>query len=95
MHLAPAYAGSGEWSNHFGSYVRSNFMHFCRRLFPGLEPITSWSQGNSFTAVLGLPFNTSNSTKLKFRTVIMLAFILFGSCDAHKIKNHKLIVNAR
>jgi hypothetical protein len=27
------------------------------RLFPGLEPMTSWSQGNSFTAAPGLPFS--------------------------------------
>jgi hypothetical protein len=26
------------------------------RLFSGLEPMTSWSQGNSFTAAPGIPF---------------------------------------
>jgi hypothetical protein len=41
VHVAPACAGSGEGSNHFGSYVRSLFLHFCKRLFPGLEPMTS------------------------------------------------------
>jgi hypothetical protein len=52
MHVAPSYTGS----NHFGSYVRSLSLHFFKRLFPGLEPMTSWSQGNNFTAVPGLPF---------------------------------------
>jgi hypothetical protein len=37
------YIGSGEGSYHFGSYVRSLSMHFCKRLFPGLELMTSWS----------------------------------------------------
>jgi hypothetical protein len=56
VHVAPACAGSGEWSDHFGSYVRSLSRHCCKRLFPGLELMTSWSQGNNFTVVLGLPF---------------------------------------
>ena len=50
VHEAPACAGFGEGSDHFGSFVRSLSLHFCKRLFPGLEPVTSWSQGNSFTA---------------------------------------------
>jgi hypothetical protein len=37
--------------------ARSLSLHFCKRLFPGLELITSWSQGNSFTAAPGLLFN--------------------------------------
>ncbi|KAM3213463.1 hypothetical protein ACQJBY_066065 [Aegilops geniculata] len=49
VHVAPACAGSGEGSDHFGSIVRSLSLHFCKRLFPGLEPVTSWSQGSSFT----------------------------------------------
>jgi hypothetical protein len=56
IHVAPAYARSREGPNYFGSYVRSLPLHFCKRLFPGLEPMTSWSQGNSFTAAPGLPF---------------------------------------
>jgi hypothetical protein len=56
VHVAPACAGSGEGSDHFVSYVRSLSLHFCKRLFLGLEPMTSWSQGNSFTAAPGLPF---------------------------------------
>jgi hypothetical protein len=56
VHVAPACAGSGEESDHFGSYVHSFSLHFCKRLFLELEPMTSWSQGNGFTAVLGLPF---------------------------------------
>ena len=46
--VAPACAGSGEGSDHFGSLVRSLSLHFCKRLFPGLEPVTSWSQGSNF-----------------------------------------------
>jgi hypothetical protein len=40
------------------SYVRSISLHFCKRLFLGLKHITAWSQGNSFTTVPGLPFDT-------------------------------------
>jgi hypothetical protein len=47
---------SREGSDHFESYVRSIYVHFYKRLFSGLEPMTSWSQGNSFTVVPGLPF---------------------------------------
>jgi hypothetical protein len=54
MHIDPACAGSGE--GHFGSYVRNISLHFCKRLFLGLEPMTSWSQDNNFTATPGLPF---------------------------------------
>jgi hypothetical protein len=31
------------------------FVYACKRLFPGLELLTLWSQGNNFTAALGLP----------------------------------------
>jgi hypothetical protein len=50
VHVAPACARSREGSDHFGSYVCSLSLHFCKRLSPGLEPITR-SQGNSFTTV--------------------------------------------
>ena len=40
-----------------GSFVRSLSLHFYKRLFPGLEPVTSWSQGSSFTTAPRLPFN--------------------------------------
>jgi hypothetical protein len=56
VHVAPACVGSGEGSDHFGSYVHNLSPHFHKRLFPGLEPITSWSQDNNFTTALGLPF---------------------------------------
>jgi hypothetical protein len=46
VHVAPACTGSRERSDHFGSYVRSLSLHFYKRLFPVLEPMTSWSQGN-------------------------------------------------
>jgi hypothetical protein len=32
-----------------------HFLVFLQGLFPGLEPITSWSQDNNFTAALGHP----------------------------------------
>jgi hypothetical protein len=48
MHVAPACTGYGEWSDHLRSYVRSLSLHFCKRLFQGLETMTSWSQGNNF-----------------------------------------------
>jgi hypothetical protein len=56
VHVTPACAQSGEGSNHFGSYVRNLSLHFCKKLFLGLEPTTSWSQGNSSTAAPELPF---------------------------------------
>ena len=56
VHVAPACAGSREGADHFGSIVRSLSLHFCKRLFPGLEPMTSWSQGSSFTTPPRLPF---------------------------------------
>jgi hypothetical protein len=31
----------------------------CKMLFSGFEPMTSWSQRNSFTAAPGLPFKDS------------------------------------
>jgi hypothetical protein len=43
-------------SDHFGTYVRSLSLHFCKGLYPELEPMTSWSQDNSFTTIPGLPF---------------------------------------
>jgi hypothetical protein len=43
VHIAPACAGSGEGSDHFGSYVCNISLHFCKKLFPRLEPMTSWS----------------------------------------------------
>ena len=42
VHVAPAYAGSREGTDHFGSFVRSLSLHFCKRLFLGLELMTSW-----------------------------------------------------
>jgi hypothetical protein len=40
VHVAPACAGFGEWSDHFGSYVRSLSLHFCKSLFSGIEPMS-------------------------------------------------------
>jgi hypothetical protein len=36
VHIAPACSGS----DHFGSYLRSLSLHLCKRLFPGLKPMT-------------------------------------------------------
>jgi hypothetical protein len=55
VHVALACAGSGEGSDHIGSYVRSLFLHFFKRLFPRLEPMTSLLQGNSFTTARAAP----------------------------------------
>ena len=53
VHEAPACAGFGEGSDHFGSFVRSLSLHFCKRLFPGLEPVTihPWPHGHKATAL--------------------------------------------
>jgi hypothetical protein len=37
VHVTPAWAGS----DHFGSYIHN----LSNRLFSGLEPMTSWSEG--------------------------------------------------
>jgi hypothetical protein len=44
VHVALACARSQEGSDHFGFYVHGFSMHFYKRLFPRLEPMTSWSQ---------------------------------------------------
>jgi hypothetical protein len=33
VHVAPACVGSGGGSDHFGSYVRSIFLHFYKKIF--------------------------------------------------------------
>jgi hypothetical protein len=38
VHVAPACAGFGKESGHFGSYVCSISLHFGKRLFLELEP---------------------------------------------------------
>jgi hypothetical protein len=55
MHVAPVCTGS----NHFVSYVQPfpTFLQEAGQIpLTGLEPMTSWSQGDSFTAAPGLPF---------------------------------------
>jgi hypothetical protein len=49
----PLCAGSGEGSDHLGSLYAAFPCNFCKRLFPRLEPVTSWSQGDSFYLKLG------------------------------------------
>jgi hypothetical protein len=60
VHVVPTCVGSGEGSDRFGSYVRSLSLHLCNRLFLGLEPMISWSQGNNFTTAPGTAFATDN-----------------------------------
>jgi hypothetical protein len=72
VHIAPACAGS----DHFGSYVHSLSLHFYKRLFPGLEPMTTWSQGNNFTAATWLPFITVLVHILNEGNVLCLDFML-------------------
>jgi hypothetical protein len=55
---APVCAGSGE--DHFGSYVRSLPCISAGGCFQDFESMTSWSQGNSFTAAPGLPFQVNH-----------------------------------
>jgi hypothetical protein len=45
VHVVSAYAGS----DHFGSYVGSLSLHFCKRLFPGLKCIF---HSNDLTSIL-------------------------------------------
>jgi hypothetical protein len=52
VHVARACARSRKRSSHFESYVRSLSLYFCKRLFSGVEPMTSWSQGNNFTGTI-------------------------------------------
>jgi hypothetical protein len=42
LHVGPTCIGSREGSDHFGSYARSLSLNFCKRLFPGVELMTSW-----------------------------------------------------
>jgi len=37
------------------SILRSMILHFCKRLFPRLEPVISWSHGSSFTSYAKVP----------------------------------------
>jgi hypothetical protein len=39
VHVAPTCAGSEEGFDYFESYVHNLPLHFCKRLFPGLEPV--------------------------------------------------------
>jgi hypothetical protein len=67
VHVALAYVGYGDESDHFESYVHNFFLHFYMRLFLGLELMTLYSQGNNFTAILELPFvdRIINKKKIK------------------------------
>jgi hypothetical protein len=78
VHIAPACAGSREESDHFGSCVHSLSLHFYKRLFLRLEPMTSWSQGNSFIAAPGLPFFIHDCVTIRitnFQKKELLAFL--------------------
>jgi hypothetical protein len=69
VHVAPACVGLGEGSDHFGSYGCNLPLHFCK-MFLGLEPMTSWSQDNSFTTALGLPFIFTASNEILERFLL-------------------------
>jgi Flp pilus assembly protein TadB len=75
VHVSPACARS----DHFGSYVCSLSLHFCKRFFPR-ESMTSWSQSNSFTAAPGLPLyctvHAGLKISVKFFWCIMLSIFL-------------------
>jgi hypothetical protein len=66
VHVAPAWARSEEGSDHFESYIRSISLHFCKRMFLGLEHMTSWSQGKKITTAPRLPFIYQTLRTLKF-----------------------------
>jgi hypothetical protein len=68
MHVAPGCVGSDEGPGHFGFYAHSLSLYFCKTLFPGIEPMTSWSQGNNFTAAPGLPISWSTKVQKKITT---------------------------
>ena len=70
VQVAPACAGSGKESDHLSLFVRSLSLYFCKRLVPGLEPVTSWSQGSSFTTAPRLPFIIHNYLHSKFPKII-------------------------
>jgi hypothetical protein len=59
IHSSPACSRK----KHFGSYLHRLSLHFWKRLFPRLETMTSWSQGNNFTAAPGLPFECDLASK--------------------------------
>jgi hypothetical protein len=68
MHVAPAWAGSGEESNHFGSYVRSLSLHSCHRLFPGL-PFSNHSDQIILLYIQHFENFNLNFTENKLKTV--------------------------
>jgi hypothetical protein len=72
VHVVPTCVGSGEGSDRFGSYVRNLSLHLCNRLFLGLEPMISWSQGNNFTTAPGNGFCNRQ-------------YILYGICISAKL----------
>jgi hypothetical protein len=89
--VAPACAGSKEGSNHFVSYVCSISLHFCKRLFLGLEPMTSWSQGNSFTAAPRLPLN--NNMKFERLFSICLVQVINFYREINYIQRHSILMH--
>jgi hypothetical protein len=44
----PVCAGPGKGQTTWGLCTQPFPANFCKRLFPRLEPVTSWSQGGSF-----------------------------------------------
>jgi hypothetical protein len=61
----PLCAGSGEGLDHLGSLYAALPYNFCNRLFPRLEPVTSWSQGDSFNHCTKAPLQREKKKKGK------------------------------
>jgi hypothetical protein len=71
VHVGAACAVSREGFDHFGSYIRIFFLHFYNKMFLGLESMTSWSQGNSFTTVRA-PLHLVKSQTLNYKGKIII-----------------------
>jgi hypothetical protein len=86
VHVAPACAGFGKGSDNFGSYVRSLALYFRKRLFPGLEPMTSWSQDNKNLIKIVEDFSTSHTNIFisyeEFKKLILYQFL---RCEEKKV----------
>ncbi|KAF3660740.1 hypothetical protein FXO38_12053, partial [Capsicum annuum] len=50
-----------------GCIVRSLTLHFCQRLFPRLEPLTSWSYDNNFTSYSKAPLHFTSLENLEIQ----------------------------
>jgi hypothetical protein len=60
----PRVQGPGKDPTTLGHMYAALSLHFCKRLFSGLERMTSWSQGNSFTAAPGHFYTVASDCRL-------------------------------